>query len=255
MNKKERDGKFEMNFKRSFCWRSNLSNDDIISSYARSKIGYENECGNWHFLVWNRVRIWRAGRSTPIRNSQENPLPPPLPHLRERLRWFSLPPLSFTALKAWGEYSGWVTGMPQRTKMLINFSPDFPTPWQIFLSGLNGVTFKVLLWQWRRWRCMFRFCASGMMFSLYRITKAKRFCLLICARKRFTVALITLVVTLIIHSTFFTPAKRQHEISPDETRSVLEKTIIPRQSARHGTVKLSGVEPVAGTFVFQSQFR
>ena len=140
--------------------------------------------------------------------------------------------------------------MLQRTKMLMDFSPDFPTPWQIFLSGLNGVTFKVLLWQWRRWRCMFRFCASGMMFSLYRITKAKRFCLQICARKRFTVALITLVVTLIIHFRFFTPAKRQDDNSPDETISVLEKTIIPRQIARRGTEKLSGVEPLAGNFCF-----
>ena len=105
---------------------------------------------------------------------------------------------------------------------------------------------------------MFRFCASGVMFSLYSITRPKRFCLQICARKRFTVALIiTLVVTLIIHSGFFTPAKRQHDNSPDhdETISVLEKTIIPRQIARHGTEKLSGVEPLAGNFCLQSQFR
>ena len=162
----------------------------------------------------------------------------------------SLPPLSFTALKAWGEFSGWVTGRLQRTNMLMDFSPDFPIPWQIILSGLDGVTFKVLLWQWRRWRCMFRFCASGMMFSLYRITKAKRFCPQICARKRFAVALITLVVTLIIHFRFFTPAKRQDDNSPDETISVLEKTIIPRQIARRGTEKLSGVEPLAGNFCF-----
>ena len=97
---------------------------------------------------------------------------------------------------------------------------------------------------------MFRFCASGVMFSLYSITRPKRFCLQICARKRFTVALITLVVTLIIHSGFFTPAKRQHDNSPDETISVFEKTIIPRQIARHGTEKLSGVEPLAGNFCF-----
>ena len=33
----------------------------------------ENGCGNWHFLVWNRVRIWRTGRHTPTKNSQEYP--------------------------------------------------------------------------------------------------------------------------------------------------------------------------------------
>ena len=29
-----------------------------------------------HFLVCNRVRIWRTGRHTPTRNSRENPPPP-----------------------------------------------------------------------------------------------------------------------------------------------------------------------------------
>ena len=33
----------------------------------------ENECGKWHFLVWNRVRIWRTGRHTPTKNSHEYP--------------------------------------------------------------------------------------------------------------------------------------------------------------------------------------
>ena len=28
---------------------------------ARSEKG----CGKWHFLIWNRVRIWRTGRHTP----------------------------------------------------------------------------------------------------------------------------------------------------------------------------------------------
>ena len=27
---------FKMDFKKSFCWRSNLSNDDMISVYTRS---------------------------------------------------------------------------------------------------------------------------------------------------------------------------------------------------------------------------
>ena len=31
---------FEMDFKKYFCWRSNLSNDNIISAYARSESGY-----------------------------------------------------------------------------------------------------------------------------------------------------------------------------------------------------------------------
>ena len=40
MNKKERViCKFQMDFKKSFCWRSNLSNNNIISAYARSDNG------------------------------------------------------------------------------------------------------------------------------------------------------------------------------------------------------------------------
>ena len=35
----------------------------------------ENRCGKWHVLVWNRVRIWRSGRHTPTKYSQEYPLP------------------------------------------------------------------------------------------------------------------------------------------------------------------------------------
>ena len=42
MNKKERViCEFEVDFKKSFCWRSNLSNNILISAYARS----ENGCG------------------------------------------------------------------------------------------------------------------------------------------------------------------------------------------------------------------
>ena len=36
----------------------------------------ENGCEKLHFLVWNRVRIWRTGRHNPTKNSQENPPPP-----------------------------------------------------------------------------------------------------------------------------------------------------------------------------------
>ena len=46
---------------------SNLSNDDIKTVWksvwileARSENGF----GKWHFLVWNRVRIWRTERHT-----------------------------------------------------------------------------------------------------------------------------------------------------------------------------------------------
>ena len=50
MNKKERViCGVEVDFKKSFCWRSNVSNDNIISAYARSENGYgfyEDRCGN-----------------------------------------------------------------------------------------------------------------------------------------------------------------------------------------------------------------
>ena len=48
----------EVDFKKSFCWRSNVSNDNIISAYARSENGYGfyedksgNGCGKNNFLV------------------------------------------------------------------------------------------------------------------------------------------------------------------------------------------------------------
>ena len=35
----------------------------------------ENGCKKiWHFFIWNRVKIWRTGRHTPTKNSQEKPL-------------------------------------------------------------------------------------------------------------------------------------------------------------------------------------
>ena len=46
MNKKERAiGEFEVDFKKSFCWRSNLSNYIIISAYARSENGHGSNFG------------------------------------------------------------------------------------------------------------------------------------------------------------------------------------------------------------------
>ena len=39
--RKIRIRQFEMGvMKKSFCWRANLSNDNIISAYARSENGY-----------------------------------------------------------------------------------------------------------------------------------------------------------------------------------------------------------------------
>ena len=41
MNKKERViCEFEVHFKKSFSWLSNISNDNIISAYARSENGH-----------------------------------------------------------------------------------------------------------------------------------------------------------------------------------------------------------------------
>ena len=63
---------FEMDCKRPLCWRSNVSHWWHNFIEAKS----ENGCGKWHFLVRNRVRIWRTGWYTPTKNSQE--YPPPL---------------------------------------------------------------------------------------------------------------------------------------------------------------------------------
>ena len=85
---------FEMNYYEIFCWRSNFSNDDIISVFVNMHVAFchflqvwkliwilevwsENGCGKWHFWVWNRVRTLRTGRHTPTKNSQEYPLPLP----------------------------------------------------------------------------------------------------------------------------------------------------------------------------------
>ena len=90
MNKKER--------KKYFCWRSNLSNDDIISVDVNTYVVFcdhpqvwkqvwilearsENGCEKWHFLVWNRVRIRRTSLHEP---------PPPPPRgvaLKGTVKW------------------------------------------------------------------------------------------------------------------------------------------------------------------------
>ena len=64
-----------MDFKKSFCFRSNLSNDDMIS-------GLKSENGKMTILVWNRVRVWRIGRHTPQRIPKITP-----PPRRVWIRW------------------------------------------------------------------------------------------------------------------------------------------------------------------------
>ena len=39
----------------------------------RGLVWSENGCRKWHCLVWNKVRIWRTGRYTRTKNSQEYP--------------------------------------------------------------------------------------------------------------------------------------------------------------------------------------
>ena len=62
-----------------FCCCSNLSNDDTILEGQVwewvwvLEANSENGCEKWHFLVWNRVWIWRIGRHTPTKNSVEDP--------------------------------------------------------------------------------------------------------------------------------------------------------------------------------------
>ena len=65
INKEEREMcEFEMDFKKSFCPRSNrrnhTGNDDIISQRPDLKTGVKKGI----FLVLNRVRIWKTGRHT-----------------------------------------------------------------------------------------------------------------------------------------------------------------------------------------------
>ena len=50
---------FQMDFKKSFCWHFDPNNNDIIYFLVDRS---ENEWGKWHFLVWNKFRIWRTGQ-------------------------------------------------------------------------------------------------------------------------------------------------------------------------------------------------
>ena len=62
-----------------FCLRANLSNDNIISPWKASSengYGFSRSClktGVENYIFWSeiRVRIWRTGRHTLTKNSQE----------------------------------------------------------------------------------------------------------------------------------------------------------------------------------------
>ena len=81
VRKKERNMRIWNGFEEFFCLLSNPSNDNIISFKRQGlkrvwilEVWSENGCGKLHFLVWNRVRIWRTGCGTP---HQEFPVVPP----------------------------------------------------------------------------------------------------------------------------------------------------------------------------------
>ena len=72
-----------MAFKKSFCWRSNLSNDVIISVYVNIYVAFCDllqiwkRVWKWHFLVWNGVRFFlRTGRHNPLRIHRSTPRGP-----------------------------------------------------------------------------------------------------------------------------------------------------------------------------------
>ena len=67
---KKKKGEFEVVLKKSFSWRSNLSNDNIISAYARS----ENRCVKCQF--WGLKKgsgFGEPGGTPPVRIPAEYP--------------------------------------------------------------------------------------------------------------------------------------------------------------------------------------
>ena len=85
MNKKEKVMcEFQMDFKKYFCLRSNLSNDNIISAYARSDNGNgflearsKTRCGKWQ-LFWSEKGQDLENRAAhPYREFPGIPPPPP----------------------------------------------------------------------------------------------------------------------------------------------------------------------------------
>ena len=98
MSKRERKiCEFEMDLKNFFCLRSNLNNIFLPKGQVWKRVWIleiwsENGCGKLHLLIWNRVRIWKTGRHTPTKNSQEyRPgiiVPKPRLQLKfEELKW------------------------------------------------------------------------------------------------------------------------------------------------------------------------
>ena len=65
VNKKERVVcEFEIDFNKSFCWLSNLSNNDLSSAYARS----ENCYGNWSQIS---KRMWKMTFQFGLKQGQD----------------------------------------------------------------------------------------------------------------------------------------------------------------------------------------
>ena len=80
---------FEMDFQKSFCSRSDQTPHSLCPPPCNvTVIGCnfclwkhesrsENWCGKWHFLVWNRARIWRTSHHRTVHPHQEFPRVPP----------------------------------------------------------------------------------------------------------------------------------------------------------------------------------
>ena len=70
MNIKKKKCEFEVVLKKYFSWRSNLSNDNIISAYARS----ENGCGKCQFWCLKKGSgFGEPGGTPPVRIPAEYP--------------------------------------------------------------------------------------------------------------------------------------------------------------------------------------
>ena len=80
---------FEMDFQKSFCSRSDQTPHSLCPPPCNvTVIGCnfclwkhesrsENWCGKWHFLVWNRARIWRTSHHRTVHPHQEFSRVPP----------------------------------------------------------------------------------------------------------------------------------------------------------------------------------
>ena len=105
MNKKEREiCECEVDVKKPFFLRRLATSwpDEFVREVRKRvwilEARAENGCEIWHFLVWNRVRIWRARQHTSTKNSQEYPPPPPW---KKQLSHFAYLGLSFS----WPSYN------------------------------------------------------------------------------------------------------------------------------------------------------